>query len=63
MIEICEKSCSLISVIACSTGSFASIAHSSPDRLDRDQVARPSCPLFSRNPFSRIQSSLNILPR
>ena len=48
-----------MSVTACSTGSFDSSEHSSPDRPVATR-SRAVMPLFSRKPFSRIQSSLNI---
>ena len=59
MIEICEKSCSPISFTAVATGSLPSIASSSPDTPDATR-SRAVSPVFSKNPFSRIQSSLNI---
>jgi membrane-bound serine protease (ClpP class) len=49
-------------ILTTPSGSVASIEHNSPDNPDATSVAAVM-PAFSRNPFARIHSSLNILPR
>ena len=62
MMETCEKSCSLMNLTAAATGSLPSMASNSPETPDATR-SRAVMPVFSRKPFSRIQSSLNIFPR
>jgi hypothetical protein len=60
--DTCEKSWSDMTFTASSTGRLASIAYNSPDTRSATR-SRAVMPLFSRNPFSAIHSSLNIFAR